>query len=75
MLLVDDHQKRAKKSGDETFDTESAAVTRLKDTSKALFGQLRGDQKNEVMMLARIAGLSSVVSEVTGGKAIAKTEE
>jgi hypothetical protein len=75
MLLVYDHQKRAKKSGDETFDTESAAVTRLKETSKALFGQLRGDQKNEVMMLARIAGLSSVVSEVTGGKAIAKTEE
>jgi hypothetical protein len=75
MLQVYDHQKRTKKSGDESFDTESAAIARLKETSKALFTQLRGDQKNEVMMLARIAGLSSVLSEVTGGKAIAKSEE
>lgn len=75
MVQFYDYQKRSKKSGDETFDTNGAAVTRLKDTSRALFAQLRTDQKNEIMMLARISGLSSVVSEVTGGKAIAKNDE
>ncbi len=54
MVQFYDYQKRSKKSGDETFDTNSAAVTRLKDTSRALFAQLRNDQKNEIMMLARI---------------------
>lgn len=74
MVQVYDYQKRAKKSGGETFDTESASVARLKETSRALFAQLRTDQKNEIMMLARIAGLSSFVSEVIGGKAVAKNE-
>jgi hypothetical protein len=74
MVQVYDYQKRGKRSGDETFDTESGSVARLKETSRALFAQLRTDQKNEIMMLARIAGLSSVVAEVTGGKAIAKNE-
>lgn len=72
MVQIYDYQKRGKKSGDETFDTDS--VTRLKETSRALFAQLRTDQKNEIMMLARIAGLSSVVAEVAGGKAIATSE-
>jgi hypothetical protein len=60
--------------GDETFDTESASVARLKETARALFAQLRTDQKNEIMMLARIAGVSSFISEVVGAKAVAKNE-
>ncbi|WP_424627712.1 hypothetical protein [Bradyrhizobium sp. SYSU BS000235] len=75
MVQVYDYQKRGKKSGEESFDTESASVTRLKETSRALFTQLRTDQKNEIMMLARIAGVSSVVAEITGGKAVAKNDE
>lgn len=75
MVQLYDYQKRAKKSGDEIFDTESASVARLKETARALFAQLRTDQKNEIMMLARIAGVSSVVAEVTGGKAVAKNDE
>lgn len=75
MVQIYDYQKRAKKSGDETFDTEGASVARLKETAKALFAQLRTDQKNEIMMLARVAGVSSVVAEMTGGKAVAKNEE
>lgn len=75
MVQIYDYQKRGKKSGDETFDTESGSVARLKETSRALFAQLRTDQKNEIMMLARIAGLSSVVTEITGGKTVAKNEE
>lgn len=74
MLQLEDFQKRAKKSSGETFDADSGPVTRLKASSKALMAQLRGEQKTEIMMLARMAGLSSVVSEVTGGKAIAKNE-
>jgi len=75
MVQLYDYQKRAKKSADETFDMESASVARLKETARALFAQLRTEQKNEIMMLARIAGVSSVVAEVTGGKAVAKNDE
>ncbi|MEH2510323.1 hypothetical protein V1291_001677 [Nitrobacteraceae bacterium AZCC 1564] len=75
MVQIYDYQKRAKKSGGEAFDTENASVARLKDASRALFAQLRADQKNEIMMLARIAGLSSFVSEAVGGKAVAKNEQ
>jgi hypothetical protein len=75
MVQIYDYQKRAKKSGGEAFDTENASVARLKDTSRALFAQLRTDQKNEIMMLARISGLSSFVSEMVEGKAVAKNEQ
>lgn len=74
MAQIYDYQKRGKKS-DETFDTESASITRLKETARALFAQLRTEQKNEIMMLARVAGVSSVVAEMTGGKAVAKNDE
>lgn len=75
MAQIYDYQKRSKKSGDETFDTEGASVARLKETARALFTQLRIDQKNEIMMLARIAGVSSVIADITGGKAVAKNDE
>jgi hypothetical protein len=75
MVQIYDYQKRGKKSGDETFDTESASITRLKETARALFAQLRTEQKNDIMMLARVAGVSSVVAEMTGGKAVAKNDE
>jgi hypothetical protein len=75
MVQIYDYQKRAKKSGGEAFDMENTSVARLKETSRALFAQLRPDQKNQVMMLARIAGLSSFVSEVVGGKDVARNEQ
>lgn len=74
MVQIYDYQKRGKKA-EEALDTESASITRLKETAKALFTQLRTEQKNDIMMLARVAGVSSVVAEMTGGKAVARNDE
>ncbi len=66
-LQIEDYQKRLKRR-DDSFDTDSAEIQRLKSASKALYAQLRGDQKNEISVLVRMAGLGPVFAELTGTK-------
>jgi len=40
----------------DTFDTESAAIMRLKAAARALYAQLNGTQKNDLALLVRMAG-------------------
>ncbi len=72
-LQIEDYQKRMKRSRDDTFDTNSAAITRLKAATKALYAQLTGTQKNDISLLVRMAGLGPAFAELTGTKA-AKNE-
>ncbi len=72
-LQVEDYQKRMKRSRDDTFDTNSAAITRLKTATRALYTQLNGTQKNDIALLVRMAGLGPAFAELTGTKA-AKNE-
>lgn len=69
-----DYQKRLKKR-DDSFDTESVAIKDLKASSKTLLTHLRDEQKAEVLMLARMAGLGSVITELTSTKQVAKNEK
>ena len=68
-----DYQKRLKKR-DDSFDTDSTAIKDLKVSSKTLLAQLRDEQKSEVLMLARMAGLGSVVTELSSTKQVAKND-
>jgi hypothetical protein len=72
-LQIEDYQKRLKKSRDDSFDTESDAIKRLKTATRALYGQLTGTQKNDIALLVRMAGLGPAFAELTGTKA-AKNE-
>ncbi len=72
-LQIEDYQKRMKRSRDDTFDTDSDAIARLKTATRALYTQLNGTQKNDISVLVRMAGLGPVFAELTGTKA-AKTE-
>ena len=72
-LQIEDYQKRMKRSRDDTFDTDSAAIARLKTATKALYAQLNGTQKNDIALLVRMAGLGPAFAELTGTKA-AKNE-
>ncbi|HEX7883954.1 MAG TPA: hypothetical protein VF499_14615 [Afipia sp.] len=72
-LQIEDYQKRLKKNRDDSFDTESDAITRLKTTTRALYAQLNGTQKNDIALLVRMAGLGPAFAELTGTKA-AKNE-
>lgn len=69
-----DYQKRLKKR-DDSFDTESVAIKDMKAASKTLLTQLREEQKTEVLMLARMSGLGSVVTELSSTKQAAKNEK
>jgi hypothetical protein len=72
-LQIEDYQKRLKKSRDDTFDTDSAAIQRLKTATRALYAQLTGTQKNDISLLVRMAGLGPAFAALTG-KAVAKNE-
>ncbi|HEX7789780.1 MAG TPA: hypothetical protein VF467_04555 [Afipia sp.] len=72
-LQIEDYKTRLKKSRDDTFDTDSAAVQRLKTATRALYAQLNGQQKNDITLLVRMAGLGPAFAELTGTKA-AKNE-
>lgn len=72
-LQIEDYQKRMKRSRDDTFDTESDAIARLKAATRALYAQLNGTQKNDITLLVRMAGLAPIFAELTG-KAVAKNE-
>jgi hypothetical protein len=71
-LQIEDYQKRLKRR-DDSFDTESDAIARLKTATRALYAQLNGTQKNDISLLVRMAGLGPAFSELTGTKA-AKNE-
>ena len=71
-LQIEDYQKRLKRR-DDSFDTSSAAIQRLKTATRALYAQLNGTQKNDIALLVRMAGLGQAFAELTGTKA-AKTE-
>ncbi|CAN5307090.1 hypothetical protein BH10PSE10_BH10PSE10_25550 [soil metagenome] len=71
-LQIEDYQKRLKRR-DDSFDTDSAAIQRLKTATKALYAQLNGTQKNDIALLVRMAGLGPAFAELTGTKA-AKNE-
>jgi len=66
-LQIEDYQKRLKRR-DDSFDTESAAITQLKAATKALYTQLNGQQKNDIMLLVRMAGLGPAFAEITNTK-------
>lgn len=72
-LQIEDYQKRYKKNRDDSFDTESDAIARLKTATRALYAQLSGTQKNDIALLVRMAGLGPAFAELTGTKA-AKNE-
>lgn len=72
-VQIEDYQKRQKKSRDESFDTGSEAVQQLQTAGKALYNQLNGTQKNDLALLARMAGLGPAFAMVTG-KTVAKNE-
>lgn len=72
-LQIEDYQKRLKKERDDSFDTESDAIARLKTATRAFYAQLNGTQKNDLVLLVRMAGLGPAFAELTGTKA-AKNE-
>jgi hypothetical protein len=67
-LQIEDYQKRMKKSRDDSFDTDSPAIQRLKASTRALYAQLNGTQKNDISLLVRMAGLGPAFAELTGAK-------
>lgn len=67
-LQIEDYQKRLKKDRDDSFDTESDAITRLKTATRAFYSQLNGTQKNDLALLVRMAGLGPAFAELTGTK-------
>jgi hypothetical protein len=73
-LQIEDYKARLKRR-DDTFDTDSAAIARLKAATRALYAQLTGTQKNDLALLVRMAGLGPAFAELTGTKAAAKGEE
>lgn len=73
-LQIEDYKSRLKRR-DDTFDTESAAIARLKAATRALYAQLTGTQKNDLALLVRMAGLGPAFAELTGTRAATKGEE
>jgi len=67
-LQIEDYQKRLKKDRDDSFDTESDAIARLKTATRALYSQLNGTQKNDMTLLVRMTGLGPAFAELTGTK-------
>lgn len=72
-LQIEDYQKRLKRNRDDSFDTGSDSIARLKTATRALYAQLNGTQKNDLALLVRMAGLGPAFAELTGTKA-AKNE-
>ncbi len=68
-LQIEDYQKRLKKNRDDSFDTDSDAIARLKTATRALYAQLNGTQKNDISVLVRMAGMGPAFAELTGTKA------
>ncbi|MBN9585367.1 MAG: hypothetical protein J0G34_08225 [Afipia sp.] len=73
-LQVEDYQKRLKRR-DDSFDTNSDAIQRLKIATRALYTQLTGTQKNDLTLLVRMTGLGPAFAELTGTKAAKNASE
>ena len=70
---VVEFRKNAKKSSDGKFDSEAAQVEQLKTAAIPLMTQLRDDQKSTVLMIANMAGLGSVMTEMFSGNEVASS--
>ena len=73
-LQIEDYQKRLKRR-DDSFDTNSDAIQRLKTATRALYAQLTGTQKNDLTLLVRMTGLGPAFAELTGTKAAKNASE
>lgn len=71
---VVDYQKRRNRSRDDSADAEAAEIKQLKSAARPFLAQLRDDQKSEVIILANMAGLGPVVTEIASGRDIARNE-
>ena len=69
-----DYQKRLNRSPDESADAEAAEIKQLKSAARPFLAQLREGQKSEVIMLATMAGLGPIVTELAAGRDVAKNE-
>lgn len=67
---VADYRKNSKKSKD---DAEAAEVEQLKAAALPLLAQLRDDQKSTVIVLANMAGLGPVVTDMFSGNTVASS--
>lgn len=74
-LQIEDYQKRLKKDRDDSFDTDSNAIARLKTATRALYAHLSGTQKNDLTLLVRMTGLGPAFAELTGTKAAGNDSE
>ena len=70
---VVEFRKNAKKPNDGKFDAEAAQVEQLKTAAIPLMTQLRDDQKSTVLMIANMAGLGSVMTEMFSGNEVASS--
>ncbi len=68
---VVEYRKLAKKPHDEKYAAEAAQVEDLKAAARPLLAQLRDDQKSTVLVIANMAGLGSVVTEMFSGNEVA----
>lgn len=67
-LQIEDYQKRMKRDRDDSFDTQSDSIARLKTATRAFYSQLNGTQKNDLALLVRMTGLGPAFAELTGTK-------
>lgn len=68
---VVEYRKNLNKSNDGKFNAEAAQVEQLKAAAVPLMTQLRDDQKSTVLMMASMAGLGSVMTEMFSGNEVA----
>lgn len=68
---VVEYRKNLNKSNDGKFNAEAAQVEQLKAAALPLMTQLRDDQKSSVLMIASMAGLGSVMTEMFSGNEVA----
>ena len=66
-----EYRKNLKKSTDGKFDAEVAEVEQLKTAALPLLAQLRDDQKSTVIVIANMAGLGPVVTDMFSGNDVA----
>ena len=72
-VRVVEFRKNAKKPNDGKFDAEATQVEQLKTAAIPLMTQLRDDQKSTVLMIANMAGLGSVMTEMFSGNEVASS--
>ncbi|MCX7308631.1 MAG: hypothetical protein NTZ72_12095 [Afipia sp.] len=66
-----EYRKNLKKSTDGKVDAQVAEVEQLKAAALPLVTQLSDDQKSTVLVIANMAGLGSVVTDLFSGNDVA----